>query len=81
MSKYQHLWQYIAQIFQTTGKDSVMISFDEIQEVLGFEIDHSFLCAKKECNVWGYQVRKISLKERKIAFSKIGGSLPKISKE
>lgn len=70
MSKYFNLWQYVDNLFRTTGKDSVMLSFEEIQKVLGFEIDHSFLKAKKECLDWGYQVEKIFLREKKMKFSK-----------
>lgn len=70
MSKYFNLWQYVDNLFRITEEDYVMLSFDEIQKVLGFEIDHSFLKAKKECLAWGYQVEKILLKEKKIKFSR-----------
>jgi len=70
MSKYFNLWQYVDNLFRITEEDSVMLSFEEIRKVLGFEIDHSFLKTKKECLAWGYQVEKILLKEKKIKFSK-----------
>ena len=44
------------------------LTFDEIRQVLGFEIDHSFLNYKKELLPFGYQVGKISLKEQTVQF-------------
>lgn len=74
MSKYNSLWEYFK------GKDEMTIdlSFDEIQDVLGFSIDHSFLNYKKELEAFGYQVKKIYLKEKRITFEKIksNGSWP-----
>ena len=40
-----------------------MLSFDEIGQIAGFPIDHSFLASKKELLGYGYHVVKISLKE------------------
>ena len=42
-----------------------------IKNVLGFEIDHSFLNYKKELLEYGYEVFKISLKEKTVLFNKI----------
>lgn len=67
MSKYDKLWQYI----QNENKASIDLSFDTIKDVLGFEIDHSFLNFKKELEVYGYRVKKIYLKERRITFEKV----------
>jgi len=67
MSKYVKLWEYLLR----DGRQAFQLSFDEIQEILGFEIDHSFLNYKKEAIQYGYLVGKISLKERHINFSKI----------
>ena len=44
MSKYQPLWESVGARTEPTFR----LSFDEIREILGFEIDHSFLNAKKE---------------------------------
>lgn len=66
MSKYLPLWQNL----QTRTEDRVELSFDEIKDILGFPIDHSFLNFKKELLDYGYQVQKIFLKEKKIAFEK-----------
>ncbi|MCM1259354.1 MAG: hypothetical protein NC182_00230 [Prevotella sp.] len=71
MSKYKNLWPYVDRLLQAQEQTTLTLSFEEIQNVLGFEIDHSFLRAKKECLLWGYQVEKIHLKERKITFSKV----------
>jgi len=67
MSKYESLWKSI----QKDGRDQFKLSFDEIKNILGFEIDHSFLTFKKELKNFGYIVEKISLKEKWICFSKI----------
>jgi hypothetical protein len=66
MSKYNPLWQYI----QNKNQQNLTLSFDEIKNILGFKIDHSFLNYKKELKEYGYQVHKISLKENKIIFIK-----------
>ena len=39
--------------------------------VVGIDIDHSFLNYKKELTQYGYQVGKISLKEKTVIFNKI----------
>jgi hypothetical protein len=67
MSKYNALWEYV----QKNGSPSMKLSFTEIQEVAGIEIDHSFLNYKKELTQYGYQVGKISLKDKTVIFNKI----------
>jgi ppGpp synthetase/RelA/SpoT-type nucleotidyltranferase len=68
MSKYNALWEYI----QKNGSPSIKLSFNEIHDIAGIEIDHSFLRYKKELTQYGYQVGKISLKEQTVFFNKIG---------
>jgi len=67
MSKYKPLWEYIKE----NNKDSYKLSYEDIRSILGFSIDHSFLKYKKELNEYGYEVSKISLKEKYILFHKI----------
>ena len=67
MSKYSKLWEYIKE----NNKDNYELSYEKIKDILGFDIDHSFLTYKKELNNYGYEVSKISMKEKKIIFSKI----------
>ena len=67
MSKYDPLWKYL----KANKKPSLVLSFDKIKNILGFPIDHSFLNYKKEAKDYGYTVKKISLKEKKIMFEKI----------
>ena len=62
MSKYQKLWDYIA----AAKKTELLLSFKQIEEVLGFSIDHSFLNYKKELLNYGYKVEKISLKNHTV---------------
>ena len=67
MSKYNALWEYI----QKSESQSFMLTFEEIHNIAGIPIDHSFLKYKKELLEYGYQVGKISMKEQRIVFNKI----------
>ncbi len=67
MSKYNALWEYV----QGNGSKTMKLSFDEIKDIAGIEIDHSFLNYKKELVQYGYQVGKISLKEKTVIINKI----------
>lgn len=60
MSKYEPLWNYI----KDNKKEEYKISYNEIKNILGFDIDHSFLTYKKELLDYGYEVSKISMKEK-----------------
>ena len=66
MSKYDTLWSYV----QKNASPLQTLSFSQIQDILGFAIDHSFLQYKKELQAYGYQVGKISLKEQNVIFIK-----------
>ncbi|HFL2572001.1 TPA: hypothetical protein ACG3GO_002939 [Clostridioides difficile] len=68
MSKYSSLWEYA----KKNNSQSFKLTFEEIKDIAGIEIDHSFLKYKKELNEHGYQVGKISLKEKTVIFDKIG---------
>lgn len=67
MSKYNSLWEYI----QKNGSSSFKMTFEEIQNIAGIPIDHSFLKYKKELTEYGYEVEKISMKEQTIIFNKV----------
>lgn len=67
MSKYESLWKYL----KDNNKENYKLSFEEIKNIIGFEIDHSFLTYKKEAKEYGYEVGKISMKEKTIIFNKI----------
>lgn len=67
MSKYETLWRYI----KDNNKEKYSLSYEEIKNILGFDIDHSFLTYKKELKEYGYVVSKISMKEKVIVFNKI----------
>ncbi|EGT3678797.1 hypothetical protein DD078_19935, partial [Clostridioides difficile] len=62
------LWEYV----KKNNSQSFKLTFEEIKDIAGIEIDHSFLKYKKELNEYGYQVGKISLKEKTVIFDKIG---------
>lgn len=64
MSKYDSLWEYV----QKKGSQSFKLTFEEIQDIVGIPLDHSFLNYKKELTEYGYQVGKISMKEKTVYF-------------
>ena len=66
MSKYQPLWEHI----QTIGAEKLSLSYGEIQSILGFPIDHSFLNDKKELLAYGWNVKRISMKEQTVLFER-----------
>ena len=55
MSKYEPLWKYIKE----NNKENYKLTYEEIKNILGFEIDHSFLKYKKELKEYGYEVINI----------------------
>ena len=68
MSKYNSLWEYV----QSNVNQSFKMTFEEIRDIAGIPIDHSFLKYKQELIDYGYEVEKISMKEQTIIFNKIG---------
>ena len=66
MSKYDALWAYV----QEDGSPALKLTFEQIQEIAGVPIDHSFLKYKKELTDYGYQVGKISMKEQTVIFKR-----------
>lgn len=67
MSKYNPLWEYLVK----NNQDSYKLTYEEINNILGLPLDHSFLTYKKELLNYGYEVSKISLKEKIIIIKKI----------
>lgn len=67
MSKYYALWEYV----QSKGSQSLKLTFEEIQNIAGIPLDHSFLKYKKELTEYGYEVGKISMKEQTVIFHKL----------
>ena len=66
MSKYNALWEYL----QKCQEEAVTLTFEEIHNIAGVPLDHSFLSYKKELPSYGYQVGKISMKNQTVNFSK-----------
>ena len=66
MSKYDPLWRYI----KDTKREDYKLTYEEIRSVLGFDLDHSFLKHKKELLAYGYEVVKISIKEKYVSIHK-----------
>lgn len=66
MSKYDSLWEYIGKC----GEREITLAYDDIEKTCGVPIDHSFLTYKKELSGYGYAVKKISMKDKTVLFSK-----------
>ena len=66
MSKYDTLWRYIRDM----GEAKLTSTFDEIGQIAGVPLDHSFLKYKKELCDYGYEVVKISMKAQTVLFAK-----------
>ena len=60
MSKYNPLWKYVKE----NNKDEYKLSFEEVKKIVGFEFDHASLTYKKELLDYGYEFKKLSLKEK-----------------
>ena len=64
MSKYDALWRYV----RDSGEAKLTLSFDEIGQIAGVPLDHSFLKYKAELLSYGYAVEKISMKGQTVQF-------------
>ena len=71
MSKYDPLWRYI----KDNKREDYKLTYEEIRSVLGFNIDHSFLKYKKELLEYGYEITKISIKDKYVLIHKIESEL------
>jgi hypothetical protein len=65
MSKYKPLWEFVGK-----SESSFVMTFGEIEALLGFPLDHSFLNCKKELSEYGFLVGKISMKNETVEFIK-----------
>lgn len=66
MRKYTGLWEFLRQ----SGQPRLTLSFAEIGEIAGAPMNHAFLTAKKELAAYGYEVKKISMKEQTVLFER-----------
>ena len=60
MQQFQPLWEFI----NAQNRTECKLSFDSIESILGFPLDHSFLSAKKQLNAYGFRVKKFYLAEK-----------------
>lgn len=67
MSKYDLLWKWINE----NKTDNFKLTYDEIENIAGVPIDHSFLTFKKELLQYGFNVAKISMKGQVVDFEKV----------
>lgn len=66
MSKYDSLWEYIGKC----SEPEITLTYNDIEEICGVLIDHSFLSYKKGLSGYGYAVKKISMKDKTVRFVK-----------
>lgn len=66
MSKYEPLWNYVKE-----QENDFILNYEQVEKILGFPIDHSFLTFQKELTNYGWQVGKISTKNKNVKFIKI----------
>lgn len=69
MSKYEPLWNYVKE-----KENDFILNYEQVEKILGFPIDHSFLTFKKELTNYGWQVGKISTKNKNDKFIKLAHS-------
>ena len=50
MSKYEPLWNWLKE----NDRDDYKLSYEEMKEIMGFELDHTFLNYKKESKEYCY---------------------------
>ncbi len=67
MSKYNKLWDHIG----NQSGNSLTLTFSEIGTIAGAPLDHSFLNYKKELLSYGWEVGKISLKQKTVCFQRL----------
>lgn len=67
MSKYDKLWKYV----EDQEGDELALTFDEISVIAGISLDHSFLNYKKELLPHGWEVGKISMKQKTVRFRRL----------
>lgn len=71
MSKYEKLLEYISSTFSSKSVNEFKLTFEQIKDILSFNINHSFLKYKKELLSFGHEVIKINMKEQTILFKEI----------
>ncbi len=64
MDKYDKLWEYVA----GQGEDALELTFDQIGEISGTPLDHSFLSCKKNLLPHGFEVERIFMKKQLVRF-------------
>lgn len=64
MSKYDSLWTHVAQC----PEERLTLTFQQIGEICGVPVDHSFLRYKEDLTAYDWQVKKVSIKEQTVLF-------------
>ena len=64
MTSQEEQKQNITEQAKENKKDEYKLSFEEVKKIVGFDFDHAFLTFKKELLDYGYEFKRLSLKER-----------------
>lgn len=62
---YSPLWDYV----RNSEKFPLILTFAQIQDIIGCPLQHSFLSEKKKLLEYGCSVVKISMKEKYVVFN------------
>lgn len=57
----------------TLCRSEFTLTFEEVAQLAGVPLGHSFLRHKKELMPLGWQVKKISMKQQTVAFERLTG--------
>lgn len=66
VDKYSKLWEYVS----SQNKDALELTFDQIGEISGVPIDHSFLSYKKNLLPYGFEVDHVFMKKELVRFKR-----------
>ncbi|MGM9940950.1 MAG: hypothetical protein ACI32N_03025 [Bulleidia sp.] len=67
MNSYDRLSEWIVE----NGRDRFELTFDQMEQILGFPVNHAFLTYKKQLVQYGFEVVRISMKNRTVLFRKV----------
>ena len=70
MGKYDALWRFVRE----KEEENFKLTYAEMEKAAGVPLDHSFLRYKKELAEYGYEVGKISMKEKTVVFRKLSSA-------
>lgn len=67
MDKYQKLWEYVVK----QDQDQLDLTFEQVNDIAGVPMDHSFLQYKKNLLPLGFKVEHIYMKKGIVSFERV----------